>query len=223
MESLTLTFSAALMMGLVFGAGPCNITCLPYLGPVFLGSEGGRPWRVVVSFSFGRLAGYSTLGAVAGGLGYAATSWLDNGAAGAVLGLATVLAGLLLLSRRSPACGLSVSGDAQPLRQATGRPRGMPFTLFAMGAGMALNPCVPLGTVLLAAAATAKPVVGASLGFGFGIGAVLIPGALFGLLVAHFGTQVRVHLSRWEGRLQAGAGGLLVALGTFTIFGWIQP
>ncbi len=39
MDSLTLGFSAAMIMGLAFGAGPCNITCLPYLGPVFLGQE----------------------------------------------------------------------------------------------------------------------------------------------------------------------------------------
>lgn len=223
MESLTLTFSAALIMGLIFGAGPCNITCLPYLGPVFLGSEGTRPWRVVVPFSLGRLAGYSGLGAVAGALGYAATSWLENGTAGLVLGVATVLAGLLLLRRRRRVCGQSAPGATQPLRPAKKGTGGFPLTLFAMGAGMALNPCAPLGTVLLAAAATAQPVPGASLGLGFGIGAVLIPGALFGLLVAHFGDQVRAHLSRWEGRLQAGAGSLLVALGTFTIFGWIQP
>ena len=223
METLTLTFPAALMMGLVFGAGPCNITCLPYLGPVFLGRDGGRPWGVVVPFSLGRLAGYCMLGALAGGAGYAATAWLEGGAAGLVLGLATVLAGLLLLRRRRGNCRAGAGGAEQPLRPVRKRPRGLPLTLFAMGAGMALNPCVPLGTVLLAAAATAQPASGASLGLGFGLGAVLIPSALFGLLVAHFGTQVRAHLSRWEGRLQAGAGGLLVALGTFTIFGWVQP
>lgn len=223
MESLTLTFSAALVMGLVFGAGPCNITCLPYLGPVFLGSEGARPWRVVVPFSLGRLAGYSGLGAVAGGLGYAATSWFENGTAGVILGLATVLAGSWLLMRRRPACKPAAPGNTQTVRPMKRRAAAFPLTLFAMGAGMALNPCAPLGTVLLAAAATAQPVSGASLGLGFGVGAVLIPGALFGLLVAHFGAQVRVHLSRWEGRLQAGAGSLLVALGTFTIFGWVQP
>lgn len=223
MESLTLTFSAALVMGLVFGAGPCNITCLPYLGPVFLGREGGRPWRVVVPFSLGRLAGYSALGAVAGGLGYAGTAWIEDGAAGMVLGGATVLAGLLLLRNSRPACRPARADAAQPLRRGSDRPKALPPTLFAMGAGMALNPCVPLGTVLLAASATAQPMAGAWLGLGFGIGAVLIPGALFGLLVAHFGGQVRVHLARWEGRLRAGAGSLLVALGTFTIFGWVQP
>ena len=37
---LSLGFGAAFLMGLAFGAGPCNIACLPYLGPVFLSGSG---------------------------------------------------------------------------------------------------------------------------------------------------------------------------------------
>ena len=57
----TLTFGAALLLGLGFGAGPCNIACLPFLGPVFVASGGGvrRAWRVLLPFSLGRLTGYA--------------------------------------------------------------------------------------------------------------------------------------------------------------------
>lgn len=44
MDISTLGFGAAFLMGLVFGAGPCTITCLPYLGPVFLAGEGEESW-----------------------------------------------------------------------------------------------------------------------------------------------------------------------------------
>ena len=41
LEPVSLSFGAALLLGLSFGAGPCNIACLPYLGPVFLSRGGG--------------------------------------------------------------------------------------------------------------------------------------------------------------------------------------
>ena len=59
-----MTFSLAMAMGLIFGLGPCNVACLPYLGPVFLARDGGlrRSWRTIVPFSMGRLSGYTLLG-----------------------------------------------------------------------------------------------------------------------------------------------------------------
>lgn len=61
-ETLVLGFSSALIMGLVFGAGPYNITCLSYLGPVFLNQQNSRSktsWRTIIPFSLGRLTGYT--------------------------------------------------------------------------------------------------------------------------------------------------------------------
>ncbi len=51
----------------------------------------------------------------------------------------------------------------------------LPGGLFFMGVGMALNPCAPLGTIMLASSATASAMLGLSLGFGFGLGAILMP------------------------------------------------
>jgi len=228
MEMLTLSFSAALLMGLVFGAGPCAVTCLPYLGPVFLGQEAG--WRrtlgVILPFSAGRLAGYSALGAVAGYAGYAATNWFKEGPAGILLGIATVMVGILLMRRagRGKACSAKVKTEQAVAPPGKGTSRKlMPFSLFALGMGMALNPCVPLGTVLTVAAASADPLLGGQLGLAFGLGAVVVPAVFFALVVAHFGVQVRSALAQWQARLEAGAGGLLIILGSFTALGWVQP
>lgn len=228
MELLSLGFGAAMLMGLAFGAGPCSITCMPYLGPVFLTQEGG--WRrnvgVILPFSAGRLAGYTLLGSVAGYAGYAATNWFKDGPAGILLGIATVVLGVLLLRRagKTRHCG----GEL-PYEQAVALPgqaksrRLMPLGLFGLGLGMALNPCVPLGTVLTVAAASADPLHGAELGLAFGLGAVVVPALVFGIVVAHFGGQVRQALARWRGRLEAGAGGMLIVLGSVTALGWVQP
>lgn len=228
METLSLSFGAALLMGLVFGAGPCSITCLPYLGPVFLTQEAG--WRrtlgVILPFSAGRLGGYSALGTVAGYAGYTATNWFKEGPAGTVLGIATVILGLLLLRRagRGKSCGAGAPAEqvvAMPGQ--SGGQKLMPLSLFGLGVGMALNPCVPLGTVLTVAAGGADPLLGAQLGLAFGLGAVVVPALVFGLLVSYFGLQVRQALARWSGRLEAGAGGMLIVLGAVTALGWVQP
>lgn len=227
MESLALGFSAALLMGLAFGAGPCNITCLPYLGPVFMAQDEHGAWRTVLPFSLGRLFSYSTLGAVAGAIGHVATSWLEEGVATLALGTTTIFVGLLLWQRasKSVVCSANaISVHEQSVHLMPVRPRRvLSLGLFGMGTAMALNPCVPLGTVLLAAGASASAQEGMWLGFGFGLGAVLIPSVLFAVLVAHFGAQIRAHLIQWRKGLERGAALMLMVLGTLTAVGWVQP
>lgn len=232
MEPVALSFGAVLIAGFVFGAGPCNVTCLPYLGPVFLAQDGG--WRrsvaTVVPFSLGRLVGYTLLGTVAAYAGKTATEWLEQGPASWILGAAAVILGLVVIRRagKEPSC--STKGP-QPAAEQTveidalkSEPtKVMPFGLFGLGLGMAFNPCVPLGSVLTVAAATSDPMLGMELGFAFGIGAVIIPAFLFSVVVAHFGAQVRLHLQRWRKSLERGAGSLLVMMGLLTAVGWVQP
>jgi len=244
METLTLSFSAALLMGLAFGAGPCNITCLPFLGPVFLreSSGSGADWRTIVPFSLGRLSSYSMLGAVAGSFGYAATAWIEDGPAAQILGVATIIIGVLMMRRKAGAksChsshakrahnGVASEAIIQPSIQPSIESREQQqkqrplfsISLFGMGAGMALNPCVPLATVLTVSAAMATPTDGLMLGLAFGLGAVAIPTLLFGIAVAHFGAQIREHLTHWSGKLEKVAGGMLILLGSLTLLGFVQ-
>lgn len=232
MESVAVSLPAALLMGLSFGAGPCNITCMPYLGPVFLARKDGvrSSWRTVVPFSAGRMTGYACLGGFAGFLGHTLQGWLQSPAVHWLLGAATILVGLSLLWGRG-AKGCSSHQDpaaTQPLRPMpykTSTPRpgaGLPGGLFLMGAGMAFSPCAPLSAVLLAASAVGSTAGGLALGLSFGLGAVLIPALVFGLVVAHLGSELRVHLARWQRSLERGAAILLIALGIATATGWLQ-
>jgi len=217
-------------MGLAFGAGPCTITCLPYLGPVLFSER--RSWRAVTLFSLGRLTGYTALGAVSGAAGRAITAWVEDGTAALVLGLATILVGILLLRRIGGrnACGAGKRESTkevplQPLVEEKSAPSAAAWNggLFFMGMGMAFNPCVPLGSVLLAAAATAQVLDGAWLGLGFGVGAVFIPTLVFGGAVAWFGRQMRTNLGGLRLVAERGAAVLLVVLGSATALGFIQP
>jgi len=246
MDSLTIGFSAAMIMGLAFGAGPCNITCLPYLGPVFLGQEKNNmrsSWKTIIPFSLGRLTGYTLLGAIAGSFGLAATSWIEEGIAAQVLGIATILAGVYLLfgslsktkscashhahkqDETSPVNFIKQTDVKTDVMSVPDKKSTLYLTgsLFTMGTGMALNPCIPLVTILTVAASMATPVDGARLGIAFGLGAVVIPTLFFGFAVAYFSQQIKVHLNQWGKTLERISGIMLIFLGSFTALGWIQP
>lgn len=242
MEPIAISLPAAVLMGLSFGAGPCNLTCLPYLGPVFLARPDGLrgSWRTVLPFSAGRMTGYACLGGIAGLLGHTLQGWLKSPLVPWLLGAATVLVGLSLLwagRKGGPGCGSAHAPAAQPLQPlrplshpaaptatACGQPgAGLPGGLFLMGAGMALTPCAPLSAVLLAASVMGSAAGGLALGLSFGLGAVAIPALVFGLAVAHLGSELREHLGRWRRGLEYAAALLLIALGVVTATGGLQP
>ncbi|MCP4289530.1 MAG: sulfite exporter TauE/SafE family protein [Gammaproteobacteria bacterium] len=231
LDPVTLSFGAALLLGLSFGSGPCNLACLPYLGPVLMSSSDGvrGSWRTILPFSLGRLTGYSLLGTVAGAVGLYVQDWIAEPWVRWLLGGATILVALSLFWRQrrgTTACKRSPSGKTVEVeigREWDSSKTTLPGGLFFMGAGMALNPCAPLTMVILAAATTASALAGLSLGFGFGLGAVIIPTLIFALGVAHFGQQVREHLWQWRRTLENVSAGLLLLLGTGTALGWIAP
>ena len=225
-EPVTLSFGAALLLGLSFGAGPCNIACLPYLGPVFTASGQGirDSWRTLLPFSLGRLCGYALLGGAAGWAGVLVQDWVQSPWVRWLLGGATILVALSILFRKNRhACSPKKPRQQQVRFEPTpGKPL-LPGGLFLMGTGMALNPCAPLTTVILAAATTASSLAGLSLGICFGLGAVLVPTLIFTFGIAHFSKQLQLHLGRWRGALETSSVGLLILMGIGTASGWITP
>ena len=231
MDAITLTLPAALITGLAFGAGPCNVTCLPYLGPVFLKGDGvRRSWHILLPFTLGRLSGYTSLGLFAGMAGQAITEVLQSSAAGWILGLAAIAVGLSLFrsNRKASSCSSHAPQSNEQVVEFTGSDTSqtktlMPDALFMMGAGMALNPCVPLTAILAAAAASGSAIAGLSMGLAFGIGAIVIPTFVFGLLIAHFGSELKQQMGNWSKHIGTVSGSLLILLGIATIMGWVQP
>jgi uncharacterized protein len=218
-----------LLLGLLFGAGACNVTCLPFLGPVLLArSDRERwAWRTMLPFSLGRLCGYAVLGGGAGLLGANLDFWLEGDWYRRLLALGAMVAGLVLLLRfrdhRSGGCGRDDRAGFPALEP---RPNGasralLPGALFAMGLGMAFNPaCGPLAVVVLAAAATADIWAGLILGLSFGIGAAALPFFIFACLVASIGTELKRQLAAWRTAMERGAAFLLMGLGLWLFRGW---
>jgi thiol:disulfide interchange protein DsbD len=199
-EQTIVTLPMALALGTVFGFSGCTISCLPYLGPVFLSSDGGirHSWRTVLPFSLGRLFSYAALCLLAGYLGQYLGDDAGVGQMRWVLGFAAIMVGLALLLRRTPHTLCSTPAPAeqpiQPLTRDKAPRTLMPGGLFMMGAGMALSPCAPLGTVIFSAAVTASALHGLALGLSFGLGAIILPALIFGIGVAYLGTRLREQL-----------------------------
>lgn len=211
------SLSTVFILGLVFGMGPCTITCLPFLGPVFLAKQGGitQSWKIIVPFSLGRLASYSTLGIFSGWVGASIQSLLNSTLIAGLLGSATIAVGLLILYRsfyRKTGCGAHKRGKLQdhPF---------LPSGLFFMGVGMAATPCLPLSTVMLTAASTSSAWAGLTLGLSFGVGAVIIPALAFGVGMAYFGQRIRQILHQSRTTLERASAVLLMVIGTTTVLG----
>jgi len=164
-------------------------------------------------------------------LGSSLNEWFKSPVVGWILGGATILVGLSLLWKRKqkPATEVNVAVNFQTTElNKINTPscvpsKSLPGGLFVMGAGMALNPCAPLATILIAASATGSAIAGLGLGLGFGVGAVLIPSVIFGIGVAHFGRQLRLHMEGWKSKLEITASALLIVMGIVTALGWIRP
>ncbi len=218
MNEYLLNLPTVFIIGLVFGIGPCTITCLPYLGPVFLSKEGGinDSWKIILPFSMGRMSSYSALGALSGYAGASIEKQIHTPLVAWMLGGATIVVGLLIFwrsYRNRSGCG------SHSYRHKLQDHPFMPGGLFFMGVGMAATPCAPLATVMLTAAATASALSGVLLGASFGIGAVLIPALVFGIGMAYFGQRIREIMQHWRLTLERASACLLIILGAGTISG----
>lgn len=218
-EETVVTLPMAIALGLAFGMSSCTLTCLPYLAPVFLASDGGirQSWRTLLPFSLGRLtvyAAFSTLAGIAGQL-------LDEDEISRnvrwVMGIAAVVVGIALLLRRGAGQTCQTKAPPEvPLNQfgSTTPPRLLlPGGLFLMGVGIALTPCVPLGSVLYSAASVGDALHGLALGLGFGLGAITIPSLFYGIGFAHLGSNLRERLQTWRPRIERLSALLLILVG----------
>ncbi|MCR4298836.1 MAG: sulfite exporter TauE/SafE family protein [Gallionella sp.] len=215
----------AAALGFAYGMGPCLISCLPFLGPVFLASDGGikKSWKIVLPLSLGRLTAYSAFGALAGTLGHYAKDSIATDFIRIVVGCAALMIGLALLLRKSgKACGQAQTQTVslQRMDKRESPQMLMPGGLFLMGIGMALTPCAPLGIVLFSAATSGSAIGGFLLGMSFGLGAIVIPALAYGIGMAYFGARLREQLRGWRPAIERISAFLLVAVGVSNLARW---
>ncbi len=215
----------AATLGFAYGMGPCLISCLPFLGPVFLASDGGikKSWKIILPLSLGRLTAYSTFGMIVGMLGHYVKDTIANDTVRIVIGCAVLMVGLALLLRKpGSSCGPAQAQSVPLQRMArTESPQTLlPGGLFLMGIGMTLSPCAPLGIVLFSASLTGSAAGGLLLGASFGFGAIVIPALAYGIGMAYLGTSLREQLQHWRPRIERISALLLIAVGIGNLARW---
>lgn len=195
---------AVWLLGLSLGLTACTVTCLPYMGSWVLARERGTVWADTLAFLTGRIAAYTGLGLAAGLAGAWLAATLKAGVGHLAIGLASIAAGLWLLT--PPAhrpCGA--------------RRRAVQLSPFALGFSLSLVPCAPLASLLAFAAQAGSAPAGAAYGLVFGLGAAATPLLLVLPLLGRFGQRLREERA-WLGTwLRWAAGLVLVVLGLYRL------
>ncbi|WP_133477555.1 sulfite exporter TauE/SafE family protein [Cognatilysobacter segetis] len=211
-----LTLLSALLTGLV-GSGHCAVMC----GGIATGFPAMAPragWRYVVEPNLGRVLGYATAGAVAGGVGHAivdlaALPGLRTGLRVAT-GVVMIVIGLRLVAANRAAWPYSSLGGGlwrvlKPLQRGL-LPANTPGKRLALGALWGWMPCGLSTTMLTAAWLQAGAANGASTMAAFGLGTlpVMLPLTWSGL---HVGRRLL------QGGARTAAGALVVLAGLVTV------
>jgi len=197
------TLFAIWLLGASLGLTACTVTCLPFMGTWVLG-RGGSQFQVLrdtALFVSGRILAYTLLGAIAGGAGIWLSVAMNGGTGNAVIGLASIAAGVWLLRADKPhsPCGVvRGAGSAPPL---------------LMGFSLSLTPCAPLASLLAVSAAAGSIKLGMTNGMVFGLGAALTPLLILLPLISLLGKNLRDNrewITRW---IRWGAAAVLILLG----------
>jgi len=221
---LVVSAPMAAALGFAYGMGPCLLSCAPFLGPVFLASDGGikKSWKIILPLSLGRLTAYSTFGFVVGLIGTYAKGMVISDEVRIVVGCAVLMVGLALLLRKpEKSCGSSSQSVSLQRMDKRDRVRTLlPGGLFLMGVGMTLSPCAPLGIVLFSASMSGSAGGGLLLGLSFGLGAIVIPALFFGIGMAYLGTRLREQLQSWRPKIERLSALLLIVVGISNLARW---
>ncbi len=211
-----ITLTTVWLLGVSMGLTACTVTCLPFMGTWALGRASGRVEAFLHTgvFLAGRVVTYTLLAALAGALGMGLAKSLGGAWGNALIGIASILAGLWLLARPvGKACGTRAAVPASSVvRIHRSRQRDTLPPLF-LGAALSLTPCTPLASLLALAAHAGSAPQGAAYGLAFGLGAAMTPILVLVPLAGRMGRELksgRAWLGRW---LTWAAAGVLVLLG----------
>jgi thiol:disulfide interchange protein DsbD len=210
------TLATVWFLGVSMGLTACTVTCLPFMGTWALGRASGRREALLHTgvFLAGRVFTYTVLAALAGAAGIGLARALGGTWGNAVIGGASILAGLWLLTRPAEkSCGAVAPAPTlvAPVRLHRRQADSLP-PLF-LGAALSLTPCMPLSSLLALAANAGSAGQGAAYGLAFGLGAAMTPILVLVPLAGRMGRELRAGrawLARW---LLWGAAAVLIVLG----------
>lgn len=233
------TLATVWLLGVSMGLTACTVTCLPFMGTWALGRASGQREAFLHTgvFLAGRVTTYTILAALAGAIGLGLAQALGGTWGNAVIGGASILAGLWLLAKPAgKACGAVAPEPTSPKGAgrhevavpSNARDGATPHTFkviqvqrrkadslppLFLGAALSLTPCTPLASLLALAANAGSASGGAAYGLAFGLGAAMTPILVLVPLAGRLGRELRAGrdwLSRW---LLWSAAAVLIVLG----------
>jgi thiol:disulfide interchange protein DsbD len=226
---------SALLLGIIYGATFCTLTCSPFIASYIIGTDKGTRrgiWLSII-FNSGRVITYGVLGLL---VGLAGGAFLVEGVyarwGALVFGIAVAALGIWIAVRRRPdrvgcACGPEASW-MQRLRHRFEPKEGDGGELSAAGMGLLIGlvPCPPLIALLLFSAAIGSAAMGLVLGLLFGIGTIISPIIIVAAAAGWFSDRVSREAPLMTSGLRRMAGLMLVLLGIWTVYnainaGWI--
>ncbi len=192
------------LIGMLYGATTCSITCLPVLGPYLLNTGTGFRNGITSSLIFlnGKLAAYAAMGGVAAWFGSVLLP--DKGIAKIIMGLTLIAAGIYLPFAARGKC----------LRE---RHAGRKLSLFVLGASTSLVPCPPLLALFALAAREGSLVSGVAYGSVYGLGLALSPLLIAGGGIAMISEKLRAEAKGFIPYLQGFSVLLLLVMGLRTM------
>ena len=218
---------SALLLGMVYGATFCTLTCSPFIASYIIGTDRGTRrgvWLSVI-FNSGRVATYGVLGLL---VGLAGGAFLVEGVysrwGALVFGLAVAVIGLWIAVRRRPsaagcACGPGATWTQRFLHRLEPREGdGGELSAASMGLLIGLVPCPPLVALLVFSAAVGSAAMGLVLGVLFGIGTVVSPIIVVAAAAGWFSDRLAKEAPLLTSGVRRMAGVLLVVLGVWTVY-----
>ena len=197
------TLATVWLLGVSMGLTACTVTCLPFMGTWALGRASGQREALLHTGVFlgGRVFTYTVLAALAGAAGLGLAKALGGTWGNAVIGGASILAGLWLIARPpAKACGAVSPAPTFPAPVHVHRRKADSLPPLFLGAALSLTPCMPLASLLALAANAGSAAQGAAYGLAFGLGAAMTPILVLVPLAGRMGRELRTGrawMARW--------------------------
>ncbi len=197
------SYLEALILGVLYGLGPCSIFCAPILIPLIITTvrTGKEGIIQVFNFGFGRILAYFFLGGLAGYTGYLFEDLISK----KLISIFIVLLGIFILLvyfftfKKQSKC---------PTLLARGRELS-----FLTGLVIGLSPCPPLLALFSLAALEKSFLIGMGMGLFFGIGSLITPLIIFGFLAGKISS-----LEEFKAIVPIVSGLFLIIFGLIKIF-----
>ncbi len=209
-----LSFFGLFITGCLFGFTVCSFSCMPIVCTVVMGTRRGfkSGFDSAVTFSFGRVIGYTIAGMVCGLTGMAAENVFQQQhivlAAGALF-LVTGLSIAFLPGKKG--CKKTDKHVCQN--------KNPKLRLSFLGLITGLLPCVPYTAVMAAAAASGSVVTGGALACCFGLGTSISPLLLIGGGAGWFSKKILEKTPNMEGMIRKITGMIIVMMGIRMLIG----